>query len=96
VGRRSKHEEQEWTLPWQIEVVFWVVGLFCIPIGVWWITNEITSPATMLGEMLGVTVETQNIVEPLRPFILLFGLLVGWRVRCWLRRMFVQRLNTLV
>ena len=92
--RLRKHEEQEWTLPWQIETVFWVVGLFCIPIGVWWITNEITSPATMLGELLGVTVETSNIVEPFRPLILLFGLFVGWRVRCWLRRMFVQRLNT--
>jgi hypothetical protein len=46
--------------------------------------------------MLGVRVETQNIVEPFRPVILLIGLLVGWRVRCWLRRMLVKRLSALV
>ena len=83
-------------MPWQIELVFWVVGLLCIPVGIWWITKEITSPATVFGEMLGVTVDTQNLVEPFRPVILLFGLLVGWRVRCWLRQTLVKKLDKMV
>jgi hypothetical protein len=82
-------------LPWPIELGFGVIGLVCIPIGMWWITNEITSPAAMLGEILGVTVETQSFVEPFKPIIWLFGLLVGWRVRCRLRRMFNHQLNKL-
>lgn len=76
--------------------MFWIVGIVCVPLGMWWITNEITSPATMFGQMLGVTVDTQNLVESFRPVILLFGLIVGWRVRCGLRRVIVNRLNRIV
>jgi hypothetical protein len=97
MSRRSRIRfEVEWQLPWQIEVILCVIGLICVPFGMWWITNEITSPATMFGQILGVTVNIENIVEPFRPAILLFGLLVGWRVRCWLRRMIGKRLSTLL
>jgi hypothetical protein len=96
MARRRHREESEWPLPWQIEIIFWIVGLLCVPLGIWWITNEITSPATMFGQMLGVTVDTQNIVEPFRPAILLFGLIIGWRVRCGLRRMLVDKLDRIV
>src|SRR5260370_14999493 len=90
IGKEST--EPSFLLPWQVELALWFFGLICVPIGMWWFTNEITSPATMLGEMLRVPVDTQKFVEPFRPMIWIFGALVGWRVRCWLRRMLVQRL----
>jgi hypothetical protein len=96
MDRHRTHQHYELPLPWQIELGLWLVGLLCIPFGMWWITNEITSPATMFGEMLGVTVNIQNLVEPFRPVILLFGLLIGWRVRCWLRRALVEPLDRIV
>ena len=50
----------------------------------------------MLGEMLGVPIETQTIVAPFKPMIVIFGVIVGWRVRCWLRRTVTDKLNKLV
>ena len=89
-------EESDWPLPWQVELVFWLVGLVGVPIGMWWLTSEVTSPATMLGKMMGVTVDTQSFVEPFKPLILVFGVLFGVRVRCLLRRAILDRLNRIL
>ena len=96
MARRRNHDKTEWPLPWPIELLFWVVGLVRVPLGMWWMTNEITSPATMFGQILGIEVDTRPMVEPFKLWILLFGLLVGWRVRCWLRRTVLRRLNNIV
>ena len=87
--------EPEFPLPWQIELVFWIIGLICVPMGMWWITNEITSPATMFGQMLGVEVKP-GLAEPFLPMIVIFGLIFGWRVRWWLRRVLTDRLDRLL
>jgi hypothetical protein len=96
VGRRVRSDKLDWRLPWQIELALCFWGLICVPIGMWWFTNEITSPATMLGEMFNVPVDTQRFIEPFESMVLVFGVLVGWRVRCWLRRALVDRLNRIV
>lgn len=90
---RGSEDDPGFPLPWPIELVFWIIGLICVPIGMWWITNEVTSPATLFGQMLGVEVKTKALVEPFMPMIVIFGLIVGWRVRCWLRRRVINKLE---
>lgn len=93
MSRRRFHSHEDFPLPWHLEVFFWVVGLACVPIAIWWFINEITSPAATFGALFGVPVETQGIVDSAQPMIWLFGLLVGVRIRCWLRRAVLNRLN---
>jgi len=62
----------------------------------YWFTKEITSPATMLGQLFNIPVDVQPIVTAFRPMIWIFGVIIGWRVRCWLRRSIVDRLNRIL
>jgi hypothetical protein len=92
---RSRYE-LNWPLPWQIEVAFAVIGVICIPFGMYWFTMEITSPATMLGQVVNMPVDVQPIVTAFKPMIWIFGLIIGWRVRCWLRRVAIHQLNRIL
>lgn len=94
--RRRTQATATFPLPWPLEVVFWVIGLACVPVAIWWLVNEITSPAETFGAILGVPVESQGIVESAQPLIWLFGFAVGVRVRFWVRGLFVDRLNRLL
>ncbi len=96
MSRRRNYSQEDFPLPWQLEAVFWLIGLLSVPIAMWWFINEITSPGRTLGVMLGVPVETQSLVDSFRVFIWIFPLLIGVRVRCALRRAVVDRLNRLV
>ena len=91
--RRDRYPHEDFPLPWQIEGIFWFIGILCVPLGMWWMLNEITSPAVMFSDVLGVAVNTQPIVDVARPFMWIFGLLIGIRVRCWLRNVVVDHLN---
>lgn len=93
MSRRHVCLQEDFPLPWPVEVGLWVFGLMCVPLGMWWFINEITSPAETLGAILGVSVDTQGIIGSAQPLIWLFGFLVGVRVRCWLRRIVVHQLN---
>lgn len=93
MSRRHSYLDEDFPLPWPLEVAFWVFGLICGLLAMWWLTWEITSPAETLGAMLGVPVESQGMLDAAQPLIWLFGLIVGVRVRCWLRRIFVDLLN---
>jgi hypothetical protein len=95
-GRRRRFQSQnelDWPLPWQIELACGIIGLICVPLGMCWFVQEITSPATMLGQIFNVRVDVEPILTALRPMVGIFGVIVGWRVRCWLRCNFVRRLN---
>ena len=93
MSRRRRDQFDDFALPWELEIPFWLIGIVCVPIAMWWLTSEITSPAETLGTMLRVTVDTRGIVESAEPLIWISGLIVGIRVRCWLRRLVVDRLN---
>lgn len=93
MSRRRRQSHDDFPLPWQLEVVFWVIGILCVPIAMWWFINKITSPAEVLGAVLAAPVDTRGIVEAVQPLIWIFGLIVGVGVRCWLRRIVVDRLN---
>ena len=93
MSRRRRDQYDDFSLPWELEIPFWVIALVCVPIAMWWFTNEITSPAEMLGTMLGVTVDARGIVESAQPLIWIFGLIVGVRVRFWLLRIVVDQLK---
>jgi hypothetical protein len=62
----------------------------------YWFTMEITSPATMLGQVVNMPVDVQPIVTAFKPMIWIFGLIIGWRVRCWLRRVAIHQLNRIL
>jgi hypothetical protein len=91
--RRRRYPDQEFPLPWQIEGIFWFIGLLCVPLGMWWMLNEITTPAAMFSDMLGIAVDTQPVVEVAPPLIWIVGILLGVRIRCWLRTVVVEQLN---
>ena len=93
MSRRHSQSLCDFPLPWQLELGFWVIGLMCVPVAMWWFINEITSPAETFAAILGVRADTQPIVDSAQPFIWLFGFIVGVRVRCWLRRIVVDQLN---
>lgn len=93
MSRRHSYSDEDSPLPWPLEVAFWVFGLICGLLAMWWLSGEVTSPAETLGKILGVPVESQGIVDSAQPLIWLFGLVVTVRGRCWLRRVFVDRLN---
>ena len=94
--RVRSRQELDWPLPWQIEVGLAVIGLICVPFGMYWFTKEITSPATMLGQLFNIPVDVQPLITAFRPMIWIFGVIIGWRVRCWLRRSIVDRLNRIL
>lgn len=93
MSRRKNHPYEDFPLPSHLEIALWVVGLMCVPIGMWWFINEITSSAETLGAMLGVSVDPRGIVDSAQSLIWIFGLIMGVRVRCSLRRIVVDRLN---
>ena len=95
--RRPRFQQPEtFPLPWQLEAIFWLIGLACVPFAIWWLVNEMTSPAETFGAILGLRVESQGIVDSVQPLIWLFGFVVGVRVRCWVRGVVVDRLNRLL
>jgi hypothetical protein len=68
MSRRIRSQDEfDWPLPWQVEVGLAVIGLICVPFGMYWFTKEITSPATMLGQVFNIQVDVQ-------PIIMAFGL----------------------
>ncbi len=94
--RRRKPAHDRFPLPWQLELVCWVIGIASVPFAVWWFINEISSPAETFAEMLGVSIDTQPIIDSARPLIWVFAFIVIVRVRCWLRRMIANRLSELI
>lgn len=82
-------------MPLPLEIVFGAIGLLAVPFAMCWFVNEITSPGLAFSEIVGVPVDIQGMVDSSVPLIWIFGLIFGWRVRCWIRRQFVRRLNRL-
>jgi hypothetical protein len=93
MSRRRNHLQEDIALPWQAELGFALIGLICVPFAMWWFINEITAPAQFFSEMLGAPVDLHIVVESGKPLIWIFGLIVGWRVRCWIRRQVLHRIS---
>jgi hypothetical protein len=93
MSRRHSYLDEDFPLPWPLEVAFWVFGLICGLLAMWWLTSEIISRAETLGTMLGVHIESRSFVDSAQPLIWLFGFVVFVRVRCWLRRIVVNSMN---
>jgi hypothetical protein len=94
--RKRAQGELNWPVPWQVELGFAVIGLICVPLGMYWFVNEITSPAAMVGQAFNFPVDVQPMVTAVQPMTWIFGLIIGWRVRCWLRRRVIKQLNRIV
>jgi hypothetical protein len=96
MNRRYSHSYEDFALPWQLEVALWVLGLICGLLARWLVMYAITSRAAAFGMTLGVRVETQTIIGPVQPLLWVFALIVGVRIRCWLRRIVIKRVSNII